>query len=77
MNIVEIGVADIFQIFYVPILLMLHLLFLARTNVHSFKTESIAMLSMYVYFMLQRGMKINCCVTRKNIGQKVFRKISI
>ena len=55
MNIVEIGVAEIFQIFYVSILLMLHLLFLARTNVHSFTTESIAMLLMYVYFYVAKG----------------------
>ena len=55
MNNVEIGVADIFQIFYVSILLMLHLLFLARTNVHSFTTESIAMLLMYVYFYVAKG----------------------
>ena len=55
MDIVEIGVADIFQIFYVSILLMLHLLFLARTNVHSFTTESIAMLLMHVYFYVAKG----------------------
>ena len=65
MNVVEIGAADIFQISYVSILLMLHLSFLARTNVHSFTTESIAMILMYVYFYVAKGVKINCCVTRK------------